>query len=176
MPNHVMQHVTFKGPGAVQIIKDYLTKDDVHGGYMGFDFMKVLPSPESIRANEKGVLSEEEYSWRWDNWGTKWRGYEVEILNENGADEIELELQTAWSSGAKVYYHIASEHGLTMEGVAQSEDFGEPATEFTIRDGQLDISVITEQEKPVTRKNILGLLWGYEEGWDDDDDWDDDDE
>ncbi len=37
------------------------------------------------------------YSWRLANWGTKWDAYDIQILTEQGDQDLEVAFNTAWS-------------------------------------------------------------------------------
>lgn len=60
------------------------------------DFNKIIPQPTGIQDEREGVLSDAEYNWCIENWGTKWNAYGVN-LKEKDSWKMVFHLQTAWS-------------------------------------------------------------------------------
>lgn len=79
MPNHVRNILTINSleESEVKAVLDY-----VKGPKSLMDFNSIVPEPEGV----------DWYSWRLQNWGTKWNAYDVDFDGD-----ATLEFTTAWS-------------------------------------------------------------------------------
>ena len=92
MPNHVSNTLEINvwnrdRENRIEEIKEYLAGDD-EGRPTVIDFNNLIPEPEDNNENW--------YSWRCDNWGTKWNAYEAYIEDESH-DHIIYKFDTAWA-------------------------------------------------------------------------------
>lgn len=96
MPNHVYSALKFiyhddKGEMIEKISQEIKSENSL------FDFEKIIKSPDGIKDKREGILSEAEYVWRQENWGTKWSSYDVEIKTKTTWNMI-IYFKTAWST------------------------------------------------------------------------------
>ena len=109
MPNWTENWVSFRGPYQdIHEIEKHLQSDDNEEGC--FDFHNILPQPKDLKRGEiiercNGLsfktMSEEEYDWCCDNWGTKWNSCDPEIHtrgmdSDNITEHIVYKFNTAW--------------------------------------------------------------------------------
>ncbi|HIJ11475.1 TPA: hypothetical protein HA278_05450 [Candidatus Woesearchaeota archaeon] len=119
MPNWTENWVSFKGPYQdISKIEKHLQSDDNEEGC--FDFHKILPQPDDlergrlikVNAGEDkktviATMSEQEYNWCIDNWGTKWNSCDPEIHtrgmdSDNITEHIVYKFNTAWCTPAGI--------------------------------------------------------------------------
>lgn len=103
MPNHVTHKVNIKADEA--ILKDLFSKCFVEAEAADedwyFDFDKIIPQPPEVLAsltdNAPGI-NPLWYSWRCDNWDTKWGAYDCVIEDPDyKTGQFEFKFETAWS-------------------------------------------------------------------------------
>lgn len=114
MPNHCINHITFKGKDAFKKVQEHI---DSKGH---FSLQKCRPEPKEL-LEEGSALSRERYSWRLQNWGSKWEPYECHAT-ERSKDECYLECMSAWAPTEKGFAAFCEEHGLAMEAEWAEED------------------------------------------------------
>jgi len=88
--------------------------------YSLFNFNHIIPEPKSseecdpkynLNINPDSSIKEDEkpwfnwYQWRIDNWGTKWNGYDCQILNDDA-----IKFETAWSPAVEVIKKLSRTH------------------------------------------------------------------
>ena len=99
-----------------------------HKGVAVLDFSKVLPEPDYDKpkkdgTHNNGVQTEPSsvmpdwWTWRNDNWGTKWNlvpnhdgDLTAYMTVEDGEDYISLEFDTAWSPPSGIYEAIVEKY------------------------------------------------------------------
>jgi hypothetical protein len=99
-----------------------------HKGVAVLDFSKVLPEPDYDKpkkdgTHNNGVQTEPSsvmpdwWTWRNDNWGTKWNlvpNHDGDLTSydfvENHEDYIQLEFETAWSPPNGIYEAIVEKY------------------------------------------------------------------
>ena len=92
-----------------------ICKEDLFDNDRNFDFNKIIPQPRTVEeCPSEYVIPETErknsgieilvdkpwfhwYSWRWDNWGTKWGACDTYKVDENT-----ISFSTAWCPPLKV--------------------------------------------------------------------------
>jgi len=131
MPNWCSNDVQVYGDEeAIQKFKEECFTD--HKGEAVLDFNKVLPEPDYNKpkkdgTHNNGVQTElssvmpEWWTWRNDNWGTKWNlvphvdgdlsSYEIEVtVSESFGWYITLAFDTAWSPPSGIYEAIVEKY------------------------------------------------------------------
>jgi len=122
MPNHVPNVVTVFGPieDLLRFQEECFTAND--DGVFVLDFNKVVPMPADVEASTK-VNSPGTplwYSWRIDNWGTKWNAYQASnpvFHSPEGVPQAIMAFRfwTAWSPPIPIYEAIKVKYpSLTM--------------------------------------------------------------
>ena len=105
MPNHCNNQLTLaNGEDILNVLNPYLT--DRGDGEYDFNFQKIIPMDESLL--EEG---EDWYSWRVENWGTKWEGYYGRF---NSDDFSSFTFDTAWAPPLPVIKKLAELTGETF--------------------------------------------------------------
>jgi len=105
MPNHCNNQLTLaSGEDILNVLNPYLKlKGEDIIGYQEykFDFNKIIPEPEP---------EVDWYSWRVQNWGTKWDGYDGRFND----DQTTFTFDTAWSPPLPVIKKLAEITGQTF--------------------------------------------------------------
>jgi hypothetical protein len=105
MPNHCNNQLTLaSGEDILNVLNPYLKlKGEDIIGYQEykFDFNKIIPEPEP---------EVDWYSWRVENWGTKWDGYDGRFND----DQTTFTFNTAWSPPLPVIKKLAEITGQTF--------------------------------------------------------------
>ena len=105
MPNHIRNIIRMDGIDKLPLF----SKNEWGQNYL--DFEKIIPMPESERANW--------YDWRIKNWGTKWNSY------ENVVNMDSVEFLTAWSSPIPVITALSKVYpDKGIELIWADEDMG----------------------------------------------------
>ena len=98
MPNWCENELTIKGlQGVIDIFLEFSRGAEAEGQKVhDFCLPKMLPPPLSIKDPNPSVLSNAEYDWREEHWGTKW---DVDLQDSNQVTEGEhlLMFLTAWA-------------------------------------------------------------------------------
>ena len=141
MPNHCHNRVTFYSddkPELIQKLYKIFKSEEV--------FTQFVPEPDwATTPNEAGELSAKDpsepmfppkfpdgtvddrwYSWRLQNWGTKWDCYEVDIDDSELEYGFEVTFDTAWSPPEEICSAIKEQ----FEEVSVSWFLDEPGMEF----------------------------------------------
>ena len=140
MPNHCHNRVTFYSddkPELIQKLYKIFKSEEV--------FTQFVPEPDwATTPNEAGELSAKDpnepmfppkfpdgtvddrwYSWRLQNWGTKWDCYEVDIDDSELEYGFEVTFDTAWSPPEEICSAIKEQFDVSV-----SWFFDEPGMEF----------------------------------------------
>jgi hypothetical protein len=103
MPNWCECRCTVNGPG--EDIQDFKTRlirvDEEDNELLVFDFDAVIPTPKEYLKDERW------YDWHCVHWGTKWRGCDVEITND---EPLEFVFSTAWSFPDPIFDELAKQY------------------------------------------------------------------
>mgnify|MGYP000459042018 FL=1 len=99
-----------------------------HKGESVLDFSKILPEPDYDKPKKDGTHNDgvqtelhsvmpDWWTWRNDNWGTKWNlvpthdgDLTAYLTVEDGEDVIQLEFDTAWSPPNGIYEAITEKY------------------------------------------------------------------
>jgi hypothetical protein len=118
MPNHVTHQMQLRSiNGDVsRFLKDCFPVVPVK--QTNFNTMKLEETGEQHRIFDFGVLiSEPEwpegsdawYSWRLNNWGTKWNAYDLNVIQED-EDFCHIKFETAWSAPEPIFDAMAEKY------------------------------------------------------------------
>lgn len=178
MPNHITNHVIFKGDEKllklIRKLMDSKEKCEVQNfGADGkietlhkyidnvFNFQSVVPMPESERYNS--------YDWRIENWGTKWNSYELgDVYLDN--NELMYSFSTAWSPPIPVIQKLSTIFsGVEIEHKFIDEGWGF-AAEQTWKAGTMigEIEYNCQHNDPSFRAFYHQMYGEYPEGYEDD--------
>ena len=103
MPNHCNNKLTLaSGEDILNVLSPYIIKNDEEEYTL--DFQKIIPMDEEL------LKGEDWHSWRVENWGTKWEGYEGRF-NE---DHTAFSFYTAWSPPLPIIKKLAEITGQTF--------------------------------------------------------------
>lgn len=108
MPNHCENDLTIYHYGdgdSARIVADVLAT--LRSDESDVDFEKILPCPAGLRDQRPDSLSDAEYMWRKENWGTKWNAYDIAIEINSPAEAI-VHFSTAWAPPTKVIDALAA--------------------------------------------------------------------
>ena len=97
MPNYVSNRLTLSGePVQLERFTD-LNRSDERDGWP-LDFGKLVPMPSDLvdEVTPKGTFPSW-YSWRLENWGTKWNADSVSVSGNAMEGSVTYEFVTAWS-------------------------------------------------------------------------------
>ena len=127
MPNWCSNEVQFDGSEEdIAKFKEECFSD--HKGEAVLDFSKVLPEPDYDKPKKDGTHNDgvqtelhsvmpDWWTWRNDNWGTKWNlvpnhdgDLTAYLTVEDGEDFIQLEFDTAWSPPNGIYEAITEKY------------------------------------------------------------------
>ena len=127
MPNWCSNEVQFDGSEEdIAKFKEECFSD--HKGEAVLDFSKVLPEPDYDKPEKDGTHNDgvqtelhsvmpDWWTWRNDNWGTKWNlvpnhdgDLTAYITVEDSEDFIQLEFDTAWSPPNGIYEAIVDKY------------------------------------------------------------------
>ncbi len=103
MPNHCNNQLTLEsGKYILNILSPYITYKG--NGEYDFVFQKIIPMDEKL------LEGNDWYSWRVENWGTKWDGYEGRFNYDQNA----FSFCTAWSPPLPIIKKLAEITGQTF--------------------------------------------------------------
>jgi len=127
MANLVFSALKVSGPDEyVKKFKEFAKSIDEDNTLLLLDANKFIPMPPEIANSDDGSEINE---WCWNNWGTKWGFYEVEIIEE-GSGYIIYRFLTAWSPISPVIEKMSQMFPmLTFDYIAEEE-----TNEFNIRE------------------------------------------
>ena len=127
MPNWCSNEVQFDGSEEdIAKFKEECFSD--HKGEAVLDFSKVLPEPDYDKPKKDGTHNDgvqtelhsvmpDWWTWRNDNWGTKWNlvpnhdgDLTAYLTVEDSEDFIQLEFDTAWSPPNGIYEAIVDKY------------------------------------------------------------------
>ena len=78
------------------------------------------------------------YEWCWDNWGTKWDAIDSYGSYIEGAKDIEMSFDTAWSPPLPIFEKLAKMYpSLTLEAKWADEDIGNNCGSIKYENGEL---------------------------------------
>ena len=138
MPNHVT-HI-FSVEGKTQDISKFIEKCFDNEGE--FDFNALIPMPKILEKTISGNTAEMQtdeykaiektavettghanwYSWRLENWGTKWNAYHTQLNHQD--DFLELTFDTAWSCPEPIFQSLSEQFpSLKFKGYALDEGY-----------------------------------------------------
>lgn len=127
MPNWCANTVTIKGP--TNKISDLVAaieaqKDNDDGGVCS----AILPTPEHLLEDKSGTFPAW-YTWRVNNWGTKWDFYPLEdpsfvVVPDEDCAETQMDFDTAWSPPIQLY------DALVEQGFEVTAYYSEPSMMF----------------------------------------------
>lgn len=103
MPNHNRNQLKLaSGEDILNVLNPYLT----HKGENDYDFVfqKIIPMDEKL------LEGEDWFSWRVENWGTKWEGYDGRFND----DQSVFTFDTAWSPPLPIIKKLAELTGETF--------------------------------------------------------------
>lgn len=105
MPNWCENELRFSDIGDFnKVIKMFVEKDG--DNELNFCFNKIIPAPEEIKDKNPDNLSDKEYDFRVDNWGTKW---------EPTIDDIQdmiIYFNTAWCPPIGIIKALKEKHDI----------------------------------------------------------------
>lgn len=138
------------------------------------DFNLVIPQPDNIergdcdRVHQDGEICW--YTWNMDNWGTKWNGYDFEVItvselaNETlinqlvaGEDtgegiQVAISFTTAWAHPSPVVAALSRKLGNVTIGVEYAdEDLGFNLGAYLIRNGEVTARLFEEKDTEAAR-------------------------
>jgi hypothetical protein len=132
MPNWVFHRLTITGPETERerFMAECFSPTPDNGTH--FDFDKLIPQPEHIRDADCEslslgettitLLSDKEYHWCVENWGTKWNACDTKVAREGEA--ILLSFETAWATPVPIFNEVARRFpDLRIEGTFAKEAY-----------------------------------------------------
>ena len=130
-----------------------------------FDFEKVLPTPTFDNESQ----TDNWYTWRINNWGTKWNNCETYSFRIAQTEEDMVELHTffttAWCPPDKIYAHLAEKYkDTTLEIEAKYYEGGCAfAGEISYHKGEVTNSYYVEYKSGDKENNIEYYTYLLEE-------------
>ena len=104
MPNWCSNEITITGKPKMlnKLLKQVESLQSETDEPSRFDFNLIVPMPDGV----------DWYSWRIENWGTKWNASDVGIANENSWEEgvAHLWFETAWSPPVPVLEKLSKDN------------------------------------------------------------------
>lgn len=173
MPNHCSNNLYLEsGKKISHIIKKYLDDETT----TELDFNKIIPMPKELRVTSSPATKDENlkaiykenmekfghetwYSWCVENWGTKWSGYDLMLIEDSCAS-----FNTAWAPPIPVIRRLSQLTGETFV-----LDYVETGMDFIGRfvcgpDGEADEYYDHIDEAPQELKDSVGYEpWEEEE-------------
>ena len=151
MPNWTMNDVTFESDSStISDIKsafetnnpfqtlrpcpqDLLDTDNVFGGTEE----EIKIREERYAANKAAWGHANWYTWRLENWGTKWDAVDFDIT-EQEPDRLGVKFDTAWGAPIELFIYLSSQYqDLFIEGwYTQEEEGHDTAHNYRVTGGQ----------------------------------------
>ena len=173
MPNHTTTILTIDGPAheAARFIQENKTDEQA------FSFEAQFPTPEESKERENVVRLKEcatdnpnkilfpsWYTWRVDNWGTKWDCYDVEDWSDN-----EIRYFTAWSPASNFFLHVSMQYPDLTFHHAFADEGGGYVGEQTIKEGKVDEEHWPDwdSEAGIALRDTLGVYYPEDENEED---------
>lgn len=151
------------------------------------DLHYLYPIPDDVvKDADKGILSDSEYSWRTDNWGTKWNTYSDNGVGYYTGGDVDGQIigigatfETAWSppvegilKGSKKFPHLMfyleyAEMGVEFKGIAMMQD-GELIFQHTEKpktDAEWESMYYEGMTDPVQIAHIKALREDLDRNW-----------
>ena len=146
MPNHCHNRVTFYSDDTTLITKlhNIFKSDNIFTQFIPEPDWKTTPDENgelpildehknkngdvvftTYKFPTSGKTDDRWYSWRLQNWGTKWDAYEVEIDDSEMFNGFEVTFDTAWSPPEEICYAIKEQ----FDDLCVSWFFDEPGME-----------------------------------------------
>jgi len=127
LPNHVFSALKVTGNDEdVKRFREFAKSTDEDGSVLLLDANKFIPMPPEIANSDD---DSEVIEWCWNNWGTKWGFYEVEIQVEDSGLVV-YRFLTAWTTISPVIEKMSQMFPmLTFDYYAEEE-----TDEFNIRE------------------------------------------
>lgn len=108
MPNWCENYARISHPDTKKIDR---IAEEAHQNGRFFDL--VVPEPEHAPDTEKNTTLGNWYTWRLENWGSKWEA-DISVIMRNPDESVSLYFNSAWSPPLPVYDALARE-GYTVE-------------------------------------------------------------
>jgi hypothetical protein len=149
MPNHTTNQLEVIGNAhevARFIEENKIQDEDSYEGVKQFSFEAQMPTPPETKVRENVVRLKEcatddlnkivfpsWYTWRVDNWGTKWDCYDVEDWVDN-----KIRYFTAWSPASNFFLHVSAQYPNLTFHHQFSDEGGLFIGEQTIVEGKIE--------------------------------------
>jgi len=191
MPNHCLNLLTVTGASSelatfcnYALQKDKSEEDDVPYITSCPDLHYLYPIPDDIeKADDPGILSNEEYHWKVDMWGTKWNTYSdagLSVVRSKTTKRligIQCEFETAWAPpdgairvGSKRFPNLQftleyAEPGMMFKGVTLMQDGKEifDHSEMECNDEEWESATYTRMEDKFSIGHIMALREDFNE-------------
>ncbi len=137
MPNHVKNILSVTASDdVIKEIKEFVAdREDKHI----FSLNKIIPMPEEIIASE-GVENKgmpKWYSWRVENWSTKWDVYDVLIVKPK-PDVLQYTFLSAWSTPINALIALSNKFkDVVFDLKYADEDIGFNTGEVSLKGGEI---------------------------------------
>lgn len=130
MPNHTSNILTVKGPQ--EDVDKFIEENKNEESNLTFE--KSLPTPpESLQSSKiKNGVMPDWYSWRVDNWGTKWDCYDVGAWANNT-----IHYYTAWSPATAFFANVSEKYPTLTFRHKFADEGGGFVGEETISQGEV---------------------------------------
>lgn len=131
MPNHCENDLyiydyDYENPDAARArVDEVLQFMGATGDKPEFRFETLIPVPVGISHENPDALSETEWHWRVEHWGTKWDAYEVTVERKS-VDTTIVHFRTAWAPPKPVFVALAAKFpriGLCLEYFERGMEF-----------------------------------------------------
>lgn len=139
MPNHITNIINVREGN----FQNFL--NSVKGKNTEFDFGNIVPEPNyenksnTIRQSGSKLLMPDWYTWRCDNWGTKWNAYDIIINHE---DHV-IQFDTAWSTPVNIWNEIAKQYkDMEFHIKYADEDYGYNCGTIIIKNGSVEFNAL----------------------------------
>lgn len=136
MPNHTTNKLTIEGASVDQFIEDARGQGenkDINDKYVPLDFESLYPTPPQMLKTEK-----EWYTWRLENWGTKWNCYDFHgEWQPNAPTNYSLEFYTAWNAPTKFFERVSKDYPDLTFVLDFADEGGAFLGSDTVKDGEI---------------------------------------
>lgn len=191
MPNHTDTLIKIKGrtEALAAFVARYILKDS--GGDKYLDFNSIIPEPATKKdCPARYVIKDAEdakrhhlgwdekdprrwfnwYEWHIDFWETKWNSYyghceEPEDIIDNNLEEIDINLNTAWSPAIPIYRKLQEMFAGELEIDVYYSDEGGSYVGHLHSDGEDECYEGVDYGEPGPREicDMLGNDWLYKD-------------